>query len=63
MVRAMVSLYFVVAFIFGLTVMQVSPTDLTALDMVAAIAGLAALPVCALLLVQIVQTIEELSHQ
>ena len=57
MVRAMASLYLVIAFLFGLTVMQVSPRDLTAIDMVAEIAGLAAFPVCALLLIKIVRTI------
>src|SRR5262245_8361444 len=59
----MVPLYLVLAFFFGLTVMQISPAELTAIDTVAAIAGLAAFAICALLFVEIVLTLKGLSGQ
>ena len=59
----MVPLYLVFAFFFGLTVMQISPAELTAIDTATAIAGLVAFAVCALLLTQIVLTLKELGGQ
>ena len=60
---SMVPLYLALAFFFGLTVMQISPAELTVIDTVAAIAGLAAFAICALLFVRIVLTLEELGGQ
>ena len=60
---SMVPLYLTLAFFFGLTVMQISPAELTAIDTVAAIAGLAAFVICALLFARIVLTLKELGGQ
>jgi predicted membrane protein len=57
----MASLFLLFAFFVGLTVMQISPAELGAIDVVTAIGGLAAFAICALLLLQIVLTLRKLS--
>jgi hypothetical protein len=58
----MASLFLLFAFFFGLTVMQISPAELGAIDVATAIGGLAAFAICALLLFQIVLTLRKLSR-
>jgi len=57
----MVPLYLVLVFFFGLTVMQVSPAELSPINMATAIGGLAVFAFCAVLLIKIVLMLQDLS--